>query len=73
MGQTYSNLELSKWWLWLMEPKVILLKPIIMNHCQWNMVVQQYPIDNWHTWYNVFEYIGWDQCWANIIWLFKKL
>jgi hypothetical protein len=33
MGWTYSNLELSKWWLWLMEPKVVLLKPIIMSHC----------------------------------------
>jgi hypothetical protein len=27
-----SSLELSKWWLWLMEPKVVLPKLVLMNH-----------------------------------------
>jgi hypothetical protein len=28
-----SNLELSKWWLWFMELKVVLTNPSLMNHC----------------------------------------
>ncbi len=27
-----SSFELSKWWLWLMELKVVLPKLVLMNH-----------------------------------------
>jgi hypothetical protein len=34
-----SSLELSKWWQWLMEPKVVMPKPVLINHSLWNWIL----------------------------------
>jgi hypothetical protein len=33
-----SNLELSKWWLWFLELKVVITKPSLINHCHYNVL-----------------------------------